>query len=350
VETPWKGVQQMRAAIMKAPFEMEVGSWDTPRPGVGEVLVSVGAAGICAGDMYFYLGKNPYAVYPQICGHEIAGTVVEVGQDVTGFEPDTAVVVEPFIGCGHCYPCRVGKSNCCMNLTIIGVHRPGGYAEFLTAPAELVHKVPAGLTLTAASFAEPVAIGVQGCRRGEVSAGETVLILGCGPIGLALIEVAKARGANVWAADISSERLATAARFGAVTFPVDVNFVQTILDRTNGEGMPVVMESTGSPQAMEQTVDLVAAGGRIVILGLLKQGVSVSFPGLDFTRKEMTIVGSRASVNCFPEALQLLADGSITYPQVATEFDLWDAPQVFADLAENPGKVHKGVLVRDGGR
>lgn len=337
----------MKAAIMKAPFEMEVGTWNTPNPAPGEVLVSVGAAGICAGDMYFYLGKNPYAVYPQICGHEIAGRVAGVGEGVTGFESNQAVVVEPFIGCGQCYPCRIGKSNCCMNLRIIGVHQPGGYAEFLTAPAELVHKVPPGLSLTFASFAEPVAIGVQGCRRGEVSAGEDVLILGCGPIGLALIEVAQARGANVIAADVAPDRLETAARFGAETFLVDNDFLKTILDRTNGEGMPVVMEATGSPRAMEQTVDLVAAGGRIVILGLLKQGVTVSFPGLDFTRKEMTIVGSRASVNCFPEALALLANGSVSYPQIATEFSLWDAPRVFADLAKNPGAVHKGVLVAE---
>lgn len=92
---------------------------------------------------------------------------------------------------------------------------------------------------------------------------------------------------------------------------------------------------------------MVAAGGRIVILGLVKQGVTITLPGLDFTRKEMTVVGSRASVNCFPEALDLLASGAVTYPQVATEFNLWNAPQVFADLAENPGMVHKGVLIRD---
>ena len=110
------------------------------------------------------------------------------------------------------------------------------------------------------------------------------------------------------------------------------------MDRTRGEGMPVVMEATGDPRAMEQAAALVAAGGRIVILGLVKEGVAVKFQGLDFTRKEMTIVGSRASVNCFPEALRLLADGSITYPQVATEFDLWDAPQVFSDLASDPAK------------
>lgn len=337
----------MRAVIMDAPFKMKVGVWDTPHPGPGEVLVSVGAAGICAGDMYFYLGKNPYAVYPQICGHEIAGLVAGLGRGVTGFEAGEMVVVEPFIGCGKCYPCRIGKSNCCMNLRIIGVHQPGGYAEFVTAPASHIHKAPQGLSLAEASFAEPVAIGVQGCRRGQVSAGEKVLILGCGPIGLALIEVARARGAHVWAADVAEDRLQTAARFGAETFLVDDNFVPTILERTHGEGMPVVMEATGDPKAMEQTVDLVAAGGRIVILGLLKQGMKVSLPGLDFTRKEMTIVGSRASVNCFPEALELLANGSITYPQIATEFSLWDAPGVFADLVEHPGKIHKGVLIRE---
>jgi len=91
----------------------------------------------------------------------------------------------------------------------------------------------------------------------------------------------------------------------------------------------------------------VAAGGRIVIVGLVKQGLEVRFPGLDFTRKEMTVLGSRASVDCFPEALRLLADGSVTYPQIATEFDLWDAPNIFSDLAAHPAKVHKGVLVRE---
>jgi threonine dehydrogenase-like Zn-dependent dehydrogenase len=332
---------------MNAPFEMEVVTWETPRPGPGEVLVSVGAAGICAGDMYFYLGKNPYAIYPQICGHEIAGVVAELGEGVTEFEVGAKVVVEPFIGCGACYPCRIGKSNCCMKLQIIGVHRPGGYADYLTAPALLVHKIPEGLSLSFASFAEPVAIGVQACRRGEVASGEYVLILGCGPIGLALVEVARARGARVVATDIAPNRLETAARLGAETIPAGKGLLQTILEQTQGEGAPVVIEATGNPKAMEQTVELVAAGGRIVIVGLVKQGVGVTFPGLDFTRKEMTIVGSRASVNCFPESLELLASGAITYPHVATEFSLWDSPRVFAGLAENPGLVHKAVLVRD---
>ena len=201
--------------------------------------------------------------------------------------------------------------------------------------------------MTVASFAEPVAIGVQACRRGGVSRDETVLVLGCGPIGLAVIEVARTRGARVIAVDVLPSRLDIAQQVGADTLLADDHLVAAVLERTNGEGAPVVIEATGNVKAMEQTVDLVAAGGRIVIVGLVKKGSSVSFPGLDFTRKEMTLVGSRASVDCFPESLQLLASGAITYPRVATEFTMWDAPKVFSQLAENPAMVHKGVLVRE---
>ncbi len=337
----------MRAVIIKAPMSMETSMWQTPTLGKGEVLVSVGAAGICAGDMYIYTGKNPYAVYPQIAGHEIAGTIVEVGEGVTEFSVNVKVVVDPFIGCGNCYPCRIGKSNCCANLRIIGVHIPGGYAEYVKVPANKLHIVPDGLSLFDATFTEPVAIGVQACRRAEVGA-EYVLILGCGPIGLALIEVAKARGAHVVATDIQESRLDIARQLGAETLPADDRLLETILHQTNGEGAPVVIEATGNPAAMEQTVSLVAAGGRICIVGLVKSGTMVKFPGLDFTRKEMTIVGSRASVDCFPEALQMLASGMIQYPKVATLFDLWDAPKIFQQLAADPLSVQKGILVQGG--
>ncbi|MDA1191940.1 MAG: alcohol dehydrogenase catalytic domain-containing protein, partial [Candidatus Poribacteria bacterium] len=197
----------MRAVVIDAPETMRLGEWERSPIGAGDARVSVAAAGVCAGDMYIYLGKNPYSTYPVVAGHEVSGVVEEVGESVEGVEVGDRVVVEPFLGCGTCYPCRVGKSNCCVRLQIIGVHRPGGYAESVVAPATHVHRVPEGLSLRDAAFAEPVAIAVQACRRGDVSADDTVLILGCGPIGLALIEVAKARGASVYATDIASSRL-----------------------------------------------------------------------------------------------------------------------------------------------
>jgi L-gulonate 5-dehydrogenase len=336
----------MRAAIMDAPHKMRVGEWVTPQIGIGEVLVAVGATGICAGDLYLYKGINPYAVYPVIGGHEIAGIVAASGDGVTSVAPGDRVVVEPFIGCGHCYPCRIGKQNCCANLQIIGVHRPGGFAEYVVAPAQKIHHIPEELSLAFASFAEPVAIGVQACRRGAVGA-EYVVILGCGPIGLALIEVARARGAHVVAADVLDDRMAMARTLGAETLKSDERLLPAVLEQTNGEGAPVVIEATGNLKAMEGTVDLVASGGRIVIVGLGQRGQIVQMPALDFTRKEMSIYGSRASVNCFPEALELLASDAITYPKIASEFSMWEAPAVFERLNKEPGAVHKGILVRE---
>jgi threonine dehydrogenase-like Zn-dependent dehydrogenase len=336
----------MRAVIMDAPGKIRIGEWETPRPAAGEILIAPRAVGVCAGDLYIYLGKNAYVRYPQVTGHEVSGVVEETGPGVTGFSPGEEVVVEPFLGCGKCYPCRIGKSNCCANLRIIGVTQPGGFGEHMVAPADHVYRVPAGLSFTAASFVEPVAIGVQACRRGAVSAGEYLLVLGCGPIGLALIEVARARGARVVAADVQPSRLEMAGTLGAEVMRADEKLLAAVLEQTNGEGAPVVIEATGNVKAMEQTVDLVASGGRIVIVGLVKKGTPVTFPGLDLTRKEMTIFGSRASVGCFPEALKLLAAGKVQYPKVATEFDMWEGPRVISELAENPGKLHKAVLVR----
>ena len=338
----------MRAAIFDAPFAIRMMEAPKPQPMAGEALVRVKAAGLCAGDLYIYTGKNPYVSYPRIGCHEIAGVVEGYGLGAKGPPVGTRVVVDPFIGCGRCYPCRIGKRNCCANLAIVGIHREGGFADFVCAPAQNLIPVPESLSDFEAAFAEPVAIGVQGFRRGQVTADDTVLVLGAGPIGLAIVEVARAHGAKVFATDLSPERLAIAADLGATPVEGGASLKERVLELTNGEGMPVVMEATGAVSAIEQTIDLVAAGGRIVILGLVKQGTGVTFPGLDFTRKEVTIFGSRASVDCFPEALNLLASGKIHYPRIASRFALEEAPDVFRRLADNPVALHKAVFVGEG--
>lgn len=337
----------MRAAIFDAPLSIRMAEAPKPEPYAGEVLVRVKAAGLCAGDLYIYTGKNPYVTYPRIGCHEIAGVIEAYGPGTSGPAIGTRVVVDPFIGCGHCYPCRIGKRNCCANLTIVGVHREGGFADFVTAPVQNLNLVPETLTDFEAAFAEPVAIGVQGCRRGMVTSGDTVLVLGAGPIGLAIVEVARAIGAKVYATDLSAERLTTAADLGAIPVAGGAGLLERVLELTDGEGMPVVMEATGAAPAMEETIDLVAAGGRIVILGLVKKGQGITFPGLDFTRKEVTILGSRASVDCFPEALALLASGKIHYPKIASSFALGEAPAIFQKLADNPMALHKAVFVSE---
>ncbi|HVZ13551.1 MAG TPA: alcohol dehydrogenase catalytic domain-containing protein [Bauldia sp.] len=339
----------MYAAVFGSPREIHGDEREQPMPQRGEVRVAVQAAGVCAGDIYIYNGTNPYVSYPRVGGHEIAGIVDRLGPETEGPAPGTPVVVEPFIGCGHCYPCRVGKPNCCANLQIIGVHRDGGFADYVVAPVDRLHLVPRGLSPFTASFAEPVAIGVQACRRGAVTADDAVLVLGAGPIGLALVEVARARGAMVFVTDIDPQRLATAVQLGGTALEAGGSLVEEVMRRTGGEGMPVVIEATGNPKVMESTVDLVAAGGRIVIVGLVKKGVAISLPGLDLTRKEMTIVGSRASVGCFPESLDLLARGMIRYPDIAEGFALHQAPSVVTQIAASQGDIHKAVLINEPG-
>ena len=337
----------MKAVIIDSPKKMRVGEVPLPTIKDDEVLVRIGAAGVCAGDLHIYNGKSPYALYPCIGGHEMSGTIESIGKNVTGLVKGQQVVVDPFIGCGHCYPCRVGKYNCCVNLKILGVHSPGGFAEYIAAPARKIYLVPEGLPLAVAAFAEPISIGIQACNRAVVKSDDVVLMMGCGPIGMVTMEVALERGARVIAVDVNPERLKLAGEVGAETILSDGNPLSKVLDLTNGEGASVVIEATGVPKVMEQTTDLVAAGGRIVIVGLVPRGVGVTFPGLDFTRKELTILGSRTNKNCFGEALDLLKSDKLVFPKLARSFSLWQSPELFTDLSADPGKYHKAILLND---
>jgi L-gulonate 5-dehydrogenase len=273
--------------------------------------------------------------------------VTEVGADVRRFKPEDRVVIEPVVGCGHCYSCRHGKPNCCVNFCLIGLHRPGGYADLCLAPEQNVHAVPAGLDPVTASFTEPLTIGIQATRRGGVVAGEYCLILGAGPIGLAILEVARLRGARVVITDINEQRLTFARELGAETLRADDTLLPAVLEQTRNEGADVVIEATGDPKAVESTIDLVAPGARVVIVGLVKKGIGVTLPGLDFTRKEVNILGSRNSVGCFPEAIALLASGAVKYPRVATKIPMWEGVPVFAKLHEDPVALHKAVLIME---
>ncbi len=336
---------KMQAAIFDAPGAIRM--VDAPKPdarprrGAG---ARQGGGALRRRSLHLHR-QEPYVSYPRIGCHEIAGVVEAYGAGASGPAVGSRVVVDPFIGCGKCYPCRIGKRNCCANLQIVGVHREGGFADYVSAPASNLVPVPDSLIDFEAAFAEPVAIGVQGCRRGEVTADDTVLVLGAGPIGLAIVEVARACGAKVYATDLSAERLTTAAELGATPVAGGAGLVERVMEITNGEGMPVVMEATGAVAAMEQTIDLVASGGRIVILGLVKKGTGVTLPGLDFTRKEVTIHGSRASVDCFPKRSTCLRRERSTIRRSPVPSRSARRRRSLPRLADNPMALHKAVFI-----
>jgi L-gulonate 5-dehydrogenase len=334
----------MHAAVFQGPFDLRLEERSPPRPGRGEALVRVRAVGVSETDLAVFAGREPEAAFPLIGGQEIAGTVAELGPDVDGPDPGTDVVVEPFVSCGRCYPCRVGKLNACVSLQVIGLHRDGGFSGFVAVPADRLHQVPRAVPPARAVFAEPVARAIQVCRRADIGRGDMVLILGARPSGMVLAEVARAHGAMVYVSDADERRLPLAVGLGARPIAAPYALADEVMRITGGEGMPVVVETTGSVRAMESAAGFVAAGGRLVFTGGAKAGSIAGFPGLDFTRKELTLIGARASVDCFPAALDFLARGLVSFPDLATVYPFADAAKVFAHLVEGGPRPLKAVF------
>ena len=198
----------MRAIVVEKPFEMRIANVNMPSIRDNEVLIKVISGGICGSDIGIYNGTNSLAKYPCLIGHEFGGKVVNIGKNVTSIKLNDIVAVDPVRSCGNCYACRIGRHNVCANLEVMGVHRDGGFAEYVATPAKFVY--PLDMTKLDARFAslvEPYSIGVQVNHRGNVTKGDKMLIMGSGPIGLCIMQVAKSRGASVMMTDIFNERL-----------------------------------------------------------------------------------------------------------------------------------------------
>jgi L-gulonate 5-dehydrogenase len=296
----------MKAAVTTEPGRVELVERAEPRPGSGEVLVRVERVGICGSDLHLYHGNHPYASYPRVQGHEFCGAVVGFGDGAAGpVAIGERVAVEPLLPCGECYPCRRGRPNCCARLQVMGAHRDGALVELIAVPAERVY--PTGdLDVDLAALVEPVSIGVQAAARGEIGADENVVIFGAGPIGLATLLAALDRGARVMMVDRLANRLELARRLGAVeTVVADRGDVAAAaLAWTKGDGPAVTVDAVGSPAVIRSCVELVAHAGRVVVIGLSDQ--EVSLPIIQFTRKELTILGSRNNAGRFGEAVALV--------------------------------------------
>ena len=336
----------MKAAVMYGPHDIRIEEVADPVIGKGEVLIKIKNVGICGGDIHFYNGTHPYSNYPRIYGHELSGDVVETFEEYPNVKIGDRVVLEPLIACGHCYPCRVGKYNCCENIKVIGAHVDGGFAEYIKVPYHRVHKIPDSLAYDLASLCEPYSIGAQCTKRGSITKEDTVLIMGSGAIGLTVLDFAKnIIGARVMICDIHPFRLELAKKFGAdaVVNSKEEDIYKRIMEFTNHEGASVVVEATGVSSVMESTENLVAAGGTIVIVGLTND--KVAFTGINFTKKEMTIHGSRNSANLFPYVIDSISSGKLHSEELMTnKFKFEDIGEAFAYTAQNLDKVGKVVI------
>lgn len=279
-------------------------------------LVRPRRVGICGTDYHIFEGKHPFLNYPRVMGHELAVEVVEApaGSDLQVGE---ICAVNPYISCGICKPCRSGKPNCCVKISVLGVHEDGGMAELLSVPPGNLIRAP-GLSVDQCAAVEFLAIGAHAVRRGAVAPGERVLVVGTGPIGLGAALFAKIAGAQVAVYDRDAERVAVACQMlGVDALPNVTPVAAAVAAYTNDESFDVVFDATGTKGAMEAGFDFVGHGGRYVLVSVVKD--PITFLDSDFHRKELTLIGSRNATSVdFEHVMASMRAGKVPLERLIT--------------------------------
>ena len=303
----------MKAAVLEEAKKLQVKDIPEPVPDLDEILVKVACCGVCGTDVKLYEGKYTANV-PVVLGHEFAGEVIKIGSAVKNIKVGDKIVSDPNESCGACSWCRSGQPCFCNDLAAYGVLRDGGFAEFTKVTEKGAYKIPGELDFESASFAEPVSCAVHCIDKAAIKPGETVLIIGGGPMGQIILQLAQNSGASELILVTRSEwKLALAERFGAthVINAADEDVSKTILDMTNGLGVDIVIEAVGSAGTIEQALGMVKKSGRVVIFGFAPEGTEARFIPFEVLSKELTIMGSWVNPYTFNRALEILKSGKI---------------------------------------
>lgn len=333
----------MKAVYMEKPWNIEISDVQMPKPKEGEALLRVKSAGICGSDIGAFRGTNGLVSYPRIIGHEIAGEVISIPENnKNGIKPGDRVIVDPYLYCGHCYPCSIGRTNCCVDLKVLGVHVDGGMAEYFCHPADMLLKVPNDMPWDIIPLAEPLTIALHGIHRLNLKAGEHIAINGAGPIGLLAAMVALHYGAEPIMIDLVKERLDFAKSLG-VRYTINLreeDLVEKVSEYTNGRMAECVMEASGANSAIRATLDIVSHAGRIALTGWPKQETPI--PTDMITRKEVDVRGARTSAGEFPEAIDLIYHQKVDARRILTKvISIDEAPETIRDIEKNPGNYMK---------
>jgi 2-desacetyl-2-hydroxyethyl bacteriochlorophyllide A dehydrogenase len=304
----------MKTIVCQSPGELLLTERPLPQAQPGEVLLRIRRIGLCGTDMHIFRGTQPFLQYPRVMGHELSGEVVQAppGSDLAPGDP---VYVMPYLSCGVCVACRRGKTNCCTNIQVLGVHRDGGMAEYLAIPSQFVFKTD-GISLDDAAMLEFLAIGAHAVRRGAVQQQQQqqqrVLVVGAGPIGIATALFARLKGARVTVLDTRADRLAfcRSAIGIADTVQVGAGDLEQLAALSEGEFFDVVFDATGNLEAMERGLELVAHGGTYVLVSIVRDRISFSDP--EFHKRETSLLGSRnATADDFREVLAAMKAGLV---------------------------------------
>ena len=335
----------MNVLVCREPKVMIWEKREIPKPGDDEALIKLKTVGICGTDIHAWGGNQPFFSYPRVLGHEICGEIVGLGKNINHLHNGQQVVVIPYVSCRKCPACRSGRTNCCENISVIGVHQDGGFSEFLSVPANSL-LVTDGIDPHAAALIEPYAISAHAVRRAAILPGEQVLVVGAGPIGLGAAAIAKADGAQVVVADTSAARRAHVDTFLGLTTldPSAADFDASLRAAFGGSLAQKVIDATGNPQAMNNTVNLIRHGGSITFVGLFKGNLQFSDP--EFHKKETTMMGSRnATEEDFAKVGRLMAEGKITAQMMLTHrYEFHALAEIYEQQVINNRELIKGVI------
>jgi 2-desacetyl-2-hydroxyethyl bacteriochlorophyllide A dehydrogenase len=287
-------VEFVEALVCYEPGKLQIEQRPAPQFRKEHALVRPRRVGICGTDFHIFEGKHPFLKYPRVMGHELAVEIIDAPPG-SGLSSGEVCVVNPYLSCGHCVACRSGNPNCCANISVLGVHQDGGMVRAFSVPVGNLIRAD-GLNADQSATVEFLAIGAHAVRRAAVTGRDRVLVVGAGPIGLGVALFARLAGGTVAVFDTDAERTATAVVLLHVdALPANGDTVQAARGFTDGDGFDVVFDATGSQPAIEQGFDLVAHGGRYVLVSVVKETITFADP--DFHRKEMTLLGSRNATN-----------------------------------------------------
>jgi 2-desacetyl-2-hydroxyethyl bacteriochlorophyllide A dehydrogenase len=323
----------MKTLVLQQPGALAWAEVPEPVAAVGEAIVRVRRCGVCGTDIHALAGKQPFFSYPRRLGHELCVEIISAPAS-SGLSVGQLCAVEAYYFCGDCPACRAGKTNCCKNLKVLGVHIDGGHAPLLAVPVDKLHRANS-LAPEQIALVEPLVIGAHGIERAGPKVGEPTVVIGLGPIGLAAAIFAKAAGANLVCVDVQADRLDFASERMQLgkAISADANLVEN-LRKHFGQLPSVVIDATGNPASMRGTFQLAEHGGRIVFLGLFIGELTFDDP--NFHRRELTLMASRAGLTgTFREVIRLMETGKVNVlPLITHRFN-------FAETAERLPQIHR---------
>lgn len=319
----------MKAIIFKAPYEIELTEIDKPKVKSDEVVVAIKAAGICGTDLHIYEGDF-IADYPVVPGHEFAGEVVEVGNEVSKIKPGHRVAIDPSIYCQRCKFCRENIENFCENFMAYGLHVNGGFEEFVAVNQRNVYQI-GGLSYFEGAMVEPIGCVIHGLKQLDLKLGDHVLIFGCGPIGLSLMQLCNIYGAaSTTAVDVVKGKLDIAKQLGATNTVYADEDLSDKLREIQPDGFHLVIDATGNPKVVESSFDYVRNKGQILFFGVCPQEAKIEISPYDIYKRELKISGTFALLHTARAAIDLLKERKIQVePLVSHKFPLEEFEKAF---------------------